>query len=73
MDFHLDTLLNLPNVTVFTCYHKAGFSILKLDLLNPKISCGFCGSKTDEIHQVRPILMRDLSICGQGLTFAILP
>jgi transposase len=65
MDFHLDTLLNLPNVTVFTCCQKEGFSILKLDLLNPKIACIHCGKETDEIHQIRPILIRDLSICGQ--------
>jgi transposase len=65
MDFHLDTLLNLPNVTVFTCYQKEGFNILQLNLLNPKVSCNYCGDRTDEIHQERPILLRDLSICGQ--------
>lgn len=67
MDFHLDTLLNLPHVTVFTCYKKEGFSILKLDLLNPKVNCIYCQNATDDIHQVRPILIRDLSICGQGV------
>jgi hypothetical protein len=25
MDFHLDALLNLPNVTVFTYYQKEGY------------------------------------------------
>jgi transposase len=67
MDFHLDTLLNLPNVTVFTCYQKEGFKILQLDLLNEKVSCTHCGKKTDDIHQNRPILVRDLSICGQSV------
>ncbi len=67
MDLHLDILLNLPNVTVFTCYQKEEFTILKLDLLNDKISCVYCGKSTDEIHQIRPILVRDLSICGQGV------
>jgi transposase len=67
MDFHLDTLLNLPNVTVLTCYHKEGFTVLKLDLLNPKVSCNYCGKATDDLHQNRPILVRDLSICGQNV------
>jgi transposase len=71
MDFHLDALLNLPNMTVFTCYQKEGFTILKLDLLNPTVSCNYCGKETEEIHQVRPILVRDLSIFGQGVYLQI--
>lgn len=67
MDFHLDTLLNLPNVTVFTAYQKEGFFILKLELLNEGITCPFCGQYTDKLHQNRPNLVRDLAICGQGV------
>ena len=29
MDFYLDTLLNLPQVTVFTCQQQEGFILLK--------------------------------------------
>jgi hypothetical protein len=39
MDIHLDTLLNLPDVTVFTVREKEGFIFLLLDLINPGISC----------------------------------
>jgi hypothetical protein len=39
MDFHLDSLLNLPNVTVFSCQQQEGFMILKLELLNEGINC----------------------------------
>jgi transposase len=53
MDFHLDTLLNLPNITVLTCYQKEGFTVLKLDLLNPQVGCNYCGKATDELHQNR--------------------
>ena len=67
MDFHLDILLNLPNVTVFTCYQKEGFNILQLSLLNDKIKCNYCDNYREDIHQERPILVRDLSICGQGV------
>ena len=39
MDIHLDTLLRLPNVSVFTCYQKEGFIVLELELINPGINC----------------------------------
>jgi len=65
MDLHLDTLLNLPNVTVFTCYQKEGFNILELNFVNTKINCTYCGKSTENIHQNRPILVRDLSIFGK--------
>jgi len=32
MDLHLDILLNLPNVTVFSCYQKEGLTILQLEV-----------------------------------------
>lgn len=64
MDFHLDKLLNFPNVTVFTCYQKEGFTFLQLNLLSSNVNCNYCDFKTDEIHQTRTILIRDLSIFG---------
>ena len=67
MDLHLDILLNLPNVSVSTCFQKEGFNILQLDLLNAQVRCVYCEKETDEIHQNRPILIRDLSICGRGV------
>ena len=67
MDFHLDKLLNFPNVTVFTCYQKEGFTFLQLDLLSSKVNCNYCDFQTDEIHQTRPTLIRDLSIFGSGV------
>jgi transposase len=67
MDFHLDSLLNLPNVTVFTTYRKENFIVLKLELLNQGINCYFCLNYTDVVRQNRPILVRELSICGQGV------
>ena len=67
MDFHLDTLLNLPNVTVFTCSQKLDCIILQLELLNEGIICPHCQGYTDDINQNRPILVRDLSIFGQAV------
>ena len=65
MDFHLDRLLNLPNITVFSCQEKEGCIILKLNFLNEGISCPHCQNYTDDIHQNRPILIRDLAILGK--------
>jgi hypothetical protein len=70
MNIYLDTLLNLPNITVFTCYQKEGFNFLKLEFLKEKVCCTYCGFETDEIHQNRPILVRDLSISGRGNRFS---
>jgi transposase len=67
MDIHLDTLLRLPNVSVFTCYQKEGLIILELELINPGFNCPHCSCYTDKLHEDRPILVRDLSICGQGV------
>ena len=57
----------MPDVTVFICYQKEGFIILELELINQEISCPHCQTYTDNLHQDRPILVRDLSICGQGV------
>lgn len=54
-------------MTVFTTYQKEGFIVVKLELLNEGINCPYCQNYTDNLHQNRPILVRDLSICGQGV------
>ena len=71
MDFHLDKLLNLPKATVFSCYQKEGFNLLKLELLNEFVQCAYCVFSSDNIHQNRPIKVRDLSICGQGVLLQV--
>ena len=65
MDFHLDTLLGLPNATVFSYASELDFIILKLQLIGDGINCSNCNYYTDTVHQTRPILIRDLSIFGQ--------
>ncbi len=67
MDFHLDSLLNLPNVTVFTHRQRADSIILQLELLNEGIICPHCQKYSDELNQNRPILVRDLSISGRAV------
>ena len=65
MDFNLDTLLNLPNVTVFNYSKELAFIILNLNLINEGITCPHGNNYTDIVHQTRPILLRDLSIFGR--------
>ena len=66
MDFHLDKLLNFPNITVEGCTQQTNEVYLKLRLLNEEASCPHCEKLSSEIHQDRPILIRDLSIFGQA-------
>lgn len=60
MDFHLDVLLNLPNVSVETCSMLEGNVCLQIGLLNRGIACPKCGHYTQEIHQEYSTLVRDL-------------
>ncbi len=71
MDFYLDTLLCLPKVTVECCQKLEEYVCLHLNLLNGGINCPHCQCYTEEIHQDRPILVRDLSICGQAVYLKI--
>ncbi|WP_225894811.1 transposase family protein [Leptolyngbya sp. O-77] len=45
---------------------------LKLRLLNQESSCPHCKKSSSELHQNRPILIRDLSIFGQ-VTYLKIP
>ena len=59
MDFHLDSLLNLPNVTVFTSSQQEGFILLKLEFLNEGIYCPHCQHYTDILQNLVGIDCRD--------------
>ena len=66
MDFHIDTLLNFPHATVEQCVQESGDVFLTLRLLNDAADCPDCGQSSEELHQSRPVLVRDLSIFGQA-------
>ncbi len=63
MDFYLDTLLNLPNLTVESCTQSEQQVFLKLRFLNETSDCPHCQNPSDKLHQNRPVLIRDLPIC----------
>ena len=64
MSFHLDYLLDLPGVKVETCTQVEGQIYFRLSALASEIVCPHCNNYTEELHQNRPILVRDLSVFG---------
>ena len=71
MDFHLDGLLNLPDITIERCIKNDTKTILKVGFLTDYATCPHCQQSRDELHQIRPILIRDLPISGQLIELEI--
>jgi len=71
MDFHLDGLLNLPDITIERCIKNDRKTILKVGFLMNYATCPHCQKSTDELHQIRTILIRDLPISGQLIELEI--
>jgi len=69
---HLDDLLDLPNVRIEGHTQTEGIITLKLEMISDGIVCPHCGIYTDQLHQNRPVLVRDLSIFGRP-TYLYLP
>lgn len=67
MNFRLDYLLNLPGVTVERCAHINGAVHLALRNISSGMACPHCGQYTEDLHQDRPILVRDLPAFGQSI------
>lgn len=67
MSFHLDYLLDLPKVTVETCSCIENQFTLQLRIGSEGMNCPHCGQYTEELHQNRPILARDLSTFGKAV------
>ena len=65
MDFHLDTLLNVPDIVADSYSITLDTIVIKVRLVNDGINCPNCNEYIHKLHQIRPILVRDLSIFGQ--------
>jgi transposase len=65
MDFHLDSLLNLPNIIADSYSSTLDAIVVKLQLVNAGINCPNCNEYICHVHQTRPVLVRDLSVFGQ--------
>lgn len=67
MSFHLDYLLDLPGVKVETCTQIEGQIYFQLRAVASEIVCPHCNNYTEELHQNRPTLVRDLSVFGRSV------
>ena len=63
--FPLDQLLNLPEMTVKKWGQRSEGFFLHLARVNSGINCPHCQQKTQELHQVRYLLVRDLPAFDQ--------
>jgi transposase len=71
MDFHLDALLNFPNTTVESCLHQPQQVVMKLRFLHEASDCPHCQKPSDQLHQVRPMMIRDLPVFGQPVQLQV--
>lgn len=71
MDFYLDRLLNLPNITIEKCSETETEVHLDLKWLNQSSPCQLCGCESDRVNQYRPLQVRDLSILGKFTVLTI--
>ena len=67
MSIHLDYLLNLPGVRVETCTQVEEKIVLTLCVTAEGIKCPHCQNYTEELHQNRPTLVRDLPTFGRAV------
>lgn len=65
MYLHLTNLLNLPVVVVESCNYSENSVYFQLSIVAIGIYCPYCRSYTEELHQNRPIVVRDLPAFGK--------
>jgi transposase len=64
MNLNIENFLNLPEIKVVGGGQISNFYALQLQFTNQGINCPHCEKYLDVLHQVRHILVRDLSISG---------
>ena len=64
MSSTLDSLLNLPEITIEGSVQMEGYVCLQIKILAPGINCPHCQKPTQELHQSSSILIRDLPTFG---------
>ncbi len=65
MSSPLDSLLNLPGITVESYLEVEGYLCLHVRILAERTKCLHCQNLTSELNQVRSILVRDLPTFGK--------
>ncbi|QLE59282.1 transposase family protein [Nostoc sp. TCL26-01] len=65
MELDFTNLLDLPGVEVDSWHYSPDAITFNLKILAKGIYCSYFHDYTEELHQVRPILVRDLSAFGK--------
>jgi len=65
MSLHLTTLLNLSGVVVESWDNYENSVYFHLSIIATGIYCPYCRIYTEELHQIRPIIVRDLPAFGK--------
>lgn len=71
MHLHLTNLLNFSEVVVDSFEFHQDAICFKLSILAKGMNCPHCSRYTEELHQNRPILVRDLSAFGKDVYLQI--
>ena len=64
MNLNIENFLNLPKIKVVGGGQISDFYALQLQFTNQGINCPHCKKYLDVVHQIRYILVKDLSISG---------
>jgi transposase len=67
----ISQLLNLQGATVQGCSEVEGFICIHLEITASGASCPHCGKYSEELHQDRPVLIRDLPTFGQKVLLKV--
>lgn len=67
MLYFLENLLRLPKVSIQNVAQEGEDVFLTLECTEEKIKCKDCQNLTDELHQIRYVMVRDLPISGQSV------
>lgn len=65
MLYFLENLLKLPKVSIQNVIQEDEEVFLILTCTEEKVECQCCSNVTDELHQTRHVMVRDLPISGQ--------
>lgn len=65
MNSLISHLLDLPEIAVESCNSSENSVFFQLSIVAKGINCPHCRIYTEELHQVRPIIVRDLPTCGK--------
>ena len=67
MDLQLTNLLDLPDVAVEARNSFEDSVYFELSIFPKGMNCPHCRNYTEELHQTRPIIVRDLPACGKDV------